>query len=251
VTRPDGTDIGWSLSLTTSPGSMLVTACVEITDDRGTDEVFERSVNATDCHKSFFQFLCQRDVNTVRRTTATVAIPNFYCASNQGSLPVRRWKDYAHLISKIFYSILILSICEKPVLIFVAKNKKHFCNENVWSKNATPFIAASSSASFAVRYLSFLWRKSQSIHWHQSPLRLAYLSESSLNIFPALASRNIFWVSLPSVNGLPLRRSSSFFKTASIGLFGSAFCGSSRIVTLTRLPCNSEAWVITSSQAPS
>ena len=52
VTRPDGTDIGWSLSLTTSPGSMLVTACVEITDDHGTDEVFERSVSATDCHEA-------------------------------------------------------------------------------------------------------------------------------------------------------------------------------------------------------
>ena len=41
--RPDGPEVSWSLVLETPPGSLVVTASIEISDDEGTHEVFKRS----------------------------------------------------------------------------------------------------------------------------------------------------------------------------------------------------------------
>ena len=47
--RPDGAEVGWSVSLETVQGSLIVSASVEISDDKGTRGVFAREVETKSC----------------------------------------------------------------------------------------------------------------------------------------------------------------------------------------------------------
>ena len=49
ATRPDGAEIGWSVGLETAPGSLVVSASVDLSDDKGNQEVFVRRADTQSC----------------------------------------------------------------------------------------------------------------------------------------------------------------------------------------------------------
>jgi hypothetical protein len=52
ITRPDGVEISWSLSIRTADESLVISASVEISDERGYREVFERSTETGDSRQA-------------------------------------------------------------------------------------------------------------------------------------------------------------------------------------------------------